>query len=132
MKADAAKIDCPDDVAEISRHESVGGGAVWRADDGRLEPVRARLGHPFLKEARAADPVRIALEEHRAAAHRAHERLLNCLIEADQVKLGVLALREEDLVGAGDRNLVPGCLDQDRRFSHYGSRYSRSEMSSRC
>jgi hypothetical protein len=37
-----------------------------------------------------------------------------------QVELRLALLREGDLAGAGDRDLVPACLHKDRVFSQYG------------
>ena len=82
-----------------------------RGDDRGLQPVRRRVGDALLEERLAAGPVRVALEQHRPALHRRHDRLLHPQVVVRQVELGLPALREEHLVGAGDRHLVPRRLE---------------------
>ena len=52
--------------------------------------------------------------QHRAAAHRAHERLGDRGVVADEVELRLAALGEQDLAGARDPHLAPGELEHLR------------------
>src|SRR5207248_2211647 len=79
-----------------------------------------RLRNALLKKGGTACPVRKSLQEHGAAPHRAHQWLLDLQVVANQIELGLAPLGEEDLAGAGDRNLVACRFDTGRTFSHYG------------
>ena len=75
------------------------------------QPVRRALGHPLLEERRSAGALGEALHEHGAPAHRAHQRLGDGDVVADEVELGLAPLGEEHLVRAGDPDLAPGQLE---------------------
>ena len=75
------------------------------------QPVGRASGHALLEERRPVGAVREALHQGRSAAHRAHQRLGDAQVVVDEVELGLAALREEDLVGAGDAHLVPVDLE---------------------
>ena len=113
VEPEAPLVHAPQQVAEVGGHQGVARGAVGRGDDGGREPVGRRLGHPLLEERLAARALRVALEEHRAVAHRLHERALDGPVVLDEVELRLAALAEEDLVGMGDRHRVPPGLDHD-------------------
>ena len=54
VEAEAGQVHGPQDVGQVGRNQRPRGGAVGSAHDGGLEPVGAGLGHPLLKERRAA------------------------------------------------------------------------------
>jgi len=118
VEADAAEVDRPDHVGQVGRHERVRSGAIRRADNCRLQPLRAQLRNPLLEEGGTAYPVRIALEENRTVLHRPHQRPLDSLVVPDKVELRLAPLGEENFAGAGDRNLAPGRRDKNRALCH--------------
>ena len=56
------------------------------------------LRHPLLEERRAARALGEPLQQHRAAAHGAHERLGDAQVVLGQVGLGLAPLGEVDLL----------------------------------
>ena len=81
----------------------------------------APLGTRFWKNDLPLGAVGEALHEGGAPAHRAHERLGDGLVVADQVELGLAPLGEEDLVGAGDADGVARHLELDHLLGRHGA-----------
>src|SRR6202043_3056313 len=92
-------IEPPVPLPAPSRTRPRGSGSrpVGRADDGGLEPVGTGVGDALLEERRPARPIGEALEQHRAPAHRAEQRLLDGLVVVNEIKLGLAPLVEIDL-----------------------------------
>ncbi len=114
VEAEAAEVHRPRDVREVGDHERARRRAVRRADDLGREPVGRVVGHALLEERLALGAVRVALHEHRPAAHRAHHRLRHREVVVDEIELGLAALGEEHLARAGDAHRVPVDVELDR------------------
>ena len=67
----------------------------------------ALSGTRFWKNDGPPAPLREALHQHRPAAHRAHQRLGDRGVVADEVELRLAALAEEDLAGTVIRTSRP-------------------------
>jgi hypothetical protein len=119
METETAEVHRPQHVGEVGRDQRLRGGSVRGADDGRLQPLGVGVRHPLLEEGRPPGTVGEALEQHRPPSHGPQQRLLDGLVVADEVELGVTALGEEHLARAGDRQLAPGCLDNHRVVHHH-------------
>ena len=112
VEAEAAQVDGPGDVREVGGHERPRRRPVRRRDDRRLEPLRRRVGDALLEEGRAPGSRWEPLQEQRPAARRAHQRLGDAQVVANEVELRLAALGEEHLVGRGDPDLAAVDLEE--------------------
>ena len=125
VEAEAGEVDRPRHVREVGGHERARRRAVDGLHGRRLEPVGGVLRHALLEERRAAGALREALHQHRPAAHRAHQRLADRGVVADEVELRLAALAEQHLAGARDPHLAPRQLE-DLLAAHAGVRVTVS------
>ena len=103
MEAEAGEVDRPEHVGHVGRDERPRGRAVRRRDLVVCSQSGALSGTRFWKNELPARPLGEALHEHRAAAHRPHERLGDAQVVGGEIELGLAALSEEDLVRVTDQ-----------------------------
>jgi hypothetical protein len=119
VEDDGTHLRGPRDVGQVRGAQLVGGPAARERDPGGLDPRRhpARR-HPFLVEGLPVDAVREALQGGRPVPQRAHDPVTDGQIVREDVLLGIAALREHHLVGAGQAHRVAGDLDLDGVAGH--------------
>ena len=79
-------------------------------------------GTRFWKNDRPRRAVGEALHEHRTAAHGAQQRLADAQVVLDEITLGLAALGEEHLAGAGEADLAAVELEDIRVVCHPADR----------
>ena len=84
----------------------------------RLDPVRPRLGRPFLEERLAFGAVDETLESHRPAARPAQRAIGDREVVVDHVDLRVTRLREVDLLRIADRDDLAADIQLERLLGH--------------
>ena len=105
-------------------------GAVGRLTIVVCSHSGAPSGIRFWKNFEPCGAVGEALQQHRPVAHRPHHRVADRHVVVDEIELGVAAGREEDLVGAGDRERPPGDRDLARAIAHNSNRIRSRQLPS--
>ena len=114
MESETAEVHRPCEVRKVVDDEGPRRRAVRRADDGGTEPRRCVLGNPLLEERRPGRAVRVALHEDGPPSHRAHDRLADREVVAQQIQLGLAPLGKQHLARAREPQLVAVDLELDR------------------
>ena len=108
VQVDAAEVDDPGELRRVVDDDLVGGPARREASASTVSIHSGRVsGARFWKNGSPLGAVDVALEHDRPAAGAAQRALGDRQVVADEVELGVPALREEDLVRVRDRDLAP-------------------------
>src|SRR5213078_1577016 len=103
-----SQVDDPGQLRGIAYHDLLGGPARWKGELDRLDPFGARRRRAFLEEGLPLGPVDEPLESHGATRDPTQRSFGDRHVIANQIELGVAALREEDLVGIADRDRPAG------------------------
>ena len=111
VPVDVAERDRPQQVRGVDRHELLRLAAGRELQHRRLEPLRALRGHALLVDRLRLDPAREALEHRRALAHLVEDRVRAFHVVAGEIALRPARLREVDLAGIGELDLVPVDLE---------------------
>src|SRR5262249_34415326 len=133
VQLEATEVREPGQRRRVTRHDLLRRAARGKAQLDHLDPRWAAPGRALLVEVLAVDALRVANEHVGTATNPAERSLRDGDVVADQIELGVLRLREQELVRVGDRKLTPG-EQQDLSVAvsgHHDSSYpSRRAQSS--
>ena len=125
VQAEAAEVDGPYDVGDVGDDQRVGGGAVRRRNDGRLQPVRGPRRDAFLEEGLACGPFGEALEESGTPAGGVEQVIADVEVIRHEVQLCAVDGGKVDLVRPADADLAP--VDLHDAFVVTGHRLDSSE-----
>ena len=108
IEVDASQVDDPGQLRGVVHHDLLGGPARWKGELDGLDPLGTRRRRAFLEEGLPLGPIDEPLESHGATRDPTQRSFSDCHVIANQIELGVAALREENLVGIADRDRPPG------------------------
>ena len=111
VPVDHAEVHAPHQMRRVVGHQLARVAAAGKGDGRRLQPLGRAVGHALLKERLALHAVHPALHHRRALAQAAHDRLGALDVVVDEIELGQLALREEQLAGVAHAQLVAADVD---------------------
>jgi hypothetical protein len=106
MQLEAGEVRQPGERSGIAGHHLLGAAARRKADFHHLDPGRPRLRGALLIEELALDTVGIAHQGVGTAAGATQGALGYGEVVLNEVQLGVLGLRKQDLAGVGDRHFA--------------------------
>lgn len=114
VQLDAAQVGHPGQRGRLARHDLVRDAPGREADVRDLEPLGTVGGRPLLEKELLADAAGVAHQDARPAAGPAQGARRHRQVVIDQVQLGQAGVREQDLAGTRDDDLVPVHLQASR------------------
>src|SRR5919107_2729339 len=118
VEVERAEVRRPDQHGLLGGTQRLRGAAAGEGDGGRLGVGRGALRHALDVERLAGEPVDIALEVRRPLVEHVQQRLGDGRVVGDDLALGDAALREVDLVRAGQPHLARSVRAGHRQQLH--------------
>ena len=101
-EVDHREVRGPGDLGDLGHAELVGMPPGGKGDAGRLDPLRALLGHALLVDLLPVDPVGKTAHLRRPVVERADDAVANRQVVVDEVALRVARRGKQHLVGVRD------------------------------